>query len=181
MVEHRSGAHTAIYLGALTILVPTLAAGLLAEGSRGAWVAWVSAFGVAVVSGWYFWPWLRGLRVRSPVHTPSTKFPPVPSTVPGHALGLTEDARRRGLKRHLIFLAQRGDDLATAPEHIWRRWQGAVTDVVGDALGHQHVDTILGFAGHREQVAALRVVIRDLETLQLRPTFDPRDHNGMAI
>lgn len=64
MVKHQCGAHTTIYGSALAILVPTFVAGLLAGGIRGAWVAWVSAFGLAAVSGWYFWPSVMKPAVR---------------------------------------------------------------------------------------------------------------------
>jgi hypothetical protein len=162
-------------------MLAVFVAALLASGFFGRWLVPVSVAAIALLIGWYQWPRLRHLRLRWPVYTPSHEIPPIRQTEAGYSVGLTEEARRRHLRKHLVFLAQSGDQRATHPPYIQQRWIGATNDLLQNAFGHEVVETVLGFAGFREKVAALRTLIRDLDNQQLRPDFDPRDHDGMAV
>lgn len=171
MSAHRTGTRTGIYIGALTILVPTFVAGLLAGGTRGAWVAWASAVGVITVSGWYLWPWLRRVRFRWPIYTPANPRDVAPLQRPP----LPESERRRQLKMLLIQLARRGDELIGAPPSITMQWVGEVTDVLEDSLGQKVVNLVSGQALFIDKIRVLRHVIRTLDRRKLRAGFDPRD------
>lgn len=170
MSEDRSSFQKNAYIGLLTVFL----GGFLASGLLGPLaLALVSLIVAAAVSVWYFWPGLRRLRVRSPIHAPSVPRPTELST--------NEAVQRRGLKSLLVFLAQRGDNLATAPPYIWKRWEGAVTDVLQEAFGAEAVDAVIRAGSPRKQVEVLRQLIRDLDALEVRPDFNPLDFANIGV
>jgi hypothetical protein len=174
MAESRSTFQTGLYLAVLGVML----AALFTSEVLGRWLVPIALVAMVLASGWYFWPKLRGLRVRWPLYVLS---PQPPRTVPIHRAPLLEAERRRQLKTLLISLARIGDDRATHPSHIQQRWIGGVNDLLQDAFGSDVVQAVLGFETFREKVAALRVVIKDFDNMEIRPDFDPRDHSGMAV